>query len=90
VPDVTFFCVQNNIAFQGTNEVIIHQADFPLNLNELISHYNPLLKLHTEAHKLCCVHYLFTAVQNEFTTLLANQVCLEMINGAKNILFLDV
>jgi hypothetical protein len=85
VLDVTLFCAPNNIAFRGTNEVIGYtQAGLFLNLIELIHHYNPLLKQHTETHKKSFVHYLFPAVQNEFITLLANQVRSEIITRVKN------
>jgi hypothetical protein len=86
---VTLFCARNNIAFRGTSEVIEHpHAGLFLNLIELISHYNPLLKEHIEAHKNGFVHYLPYAVQNEFLTLLANQVRTEIITRVKNAKYL--
>jgi hypothetical protein len=80
----SFLC-PDNITFRGRNEVIGHQqTDFFLNLIELISHYNPLLKQHIETHEKGSVHYLSPSVQNEFIALLANQVLSEMITRVKN------
>jgi hypothetical protein len=63
--DVAVLCARNNIAFRGTNEVTGHpKAGLFLNLIELISHYNPLLKQHIETHEKGSVDYLPPSVQN--------------------------
>ena len=85
IVDVILFCATNNLPLRGTTEIIGNtQPGLLLNLIELISHYNPLIKKHIELHKKGFVSYLSPTIQNEFIILLGNKVRSEIIKRVKS------
>ena len=73
--DAVLFCASNSLALRGTNEVIgdLRCGNF-LNVIELISKYDPIIKQHIKSHNKNQVTYFSSKIQNEIISLMAGKI----------------
>ncbi|XP_030750799.1 zinc finger MYM-type protein 1-like [Sitophilus oryzae] len=92
VINVTLTLAKNNVSFRGDNESLYHgdhnRGNF-LNIIELLSIYDPVLKELLSKDKKC-VKYLSPTIQNEIINLLANEVKTELISQINESPFFSV
>jgi len=82
--DAILFCTKNNLAFRGSSTTVgnKHSGIF-LNLIELLSKYDNILKLHLENHNKGAISYLSPKIQNEFICLLGQTVRNKILSKIK-------
>ncbi|XP_030759798.1 zinc finger MYM-type protein 1-like [Sitophilus oryzae] len=92
VINVTLTLAKNNVSFRGDNESLYdgdHNRGNFLNIIELLSIYDPVLKELLSKDKKC-VKYLSPTIQNEIINLLANEVKTELISQINESPFFSV
>lgn len=82
--DAILFCTKNNLAFRGSSTTVgnTHSGIF-LNLIELLSKYDNILKQHLVNHNKGAISYISPKIQNEFICLLGQTVRNKILSKIK-------